>query len=474
MKRIYLALGLAVTMSLSSCSDFLDKMPSTSLPVDDALTTVNDLQNAVNGVAYLLSEDRMTYSAEFAIFADLRGNDFKIINDYGQSSPIARYTINRNSELPDYAYQYYYKALANVNKALETLTSNKISYTEAEEAEVNDLHGQLLAWRGLIHFDLARIFCHIPTTVSDVNAANSGLVLSNRVFEVTEKPTRSTLEETYQQITNDFTDAMTYLSKAKNNGYLNYWSALALRARAYLYWGKNAQALADADAVISGTAGTYSLYTQGEYVEAWGRTYTAESLFELTITANYNAQRNSCGYYCDASGYPECGFNTEGELYKYLIAHPEDVRSQLIKDQTSEKYAGYYPAKYPGRESMLYINNPKIIRLSEVYLIAAEATLKANNDGAKAATYVNTLLKNRIDNYEDVASVDIDDVLWQYRVEFFAENQYTFCYWRNKKSVVVDQIEGNKNINYDDYRTIWPIPQSEIDYNNELVQNPEY
>lgn len=54
MKKIYIA-GLLLGMSFASCSDFLDKMPSTSLPVEEAITTMTDLQNSVNGIGYLMS-----------------------------------------------------------------------------------------------------------------------------------------------------------------------------------------------------------------------------------------------------------------------------------------------------------------------------------------------------------------------------------------------------------------------------------
>lgn len=479
MKKTILTLGICAGMALSSCSDFLDKTPTTALPADEAVTSVFALQNAVNGIGYLLSEDRMTYSAEFAIYADLRGNDFKIVRSFGQSTPLIQYTIDRNGELPAIAYEMFYKALTNVNNALASIEDGKVEATlESDQKKVKLLHGQLLAWRGLLHFDLARMFCAIPTTVADMNAANSGLVLSDKVFPSDYKGTRSTLAETYKLIVDDLTASLDYLDKnqkpSASTGALNYWAALALRARAYLYMGQNDKALADAATVI--TESPYSLYTKEEYAEVWGKAYTRESLFELTITLNHNTQRNSCGYYCDADGYPECGFNTTGDLYTYLVAHPEDCRSQLIKDQSDAKsydYPGFYPAKYPGRDNSIYVNNPKIIRLSEVYLIAAEAAVKTG-DAAKAAGYINTLRQNRIDGYADVASVTIDDVLWEYRVELFCENQSTFCYWRNKKSVHVDQASGEKDINYDDYRTILPIPQREIDYNSGVKQNPGY
>ena len=120
---------------------------------------------------------------------------------------------------------------------------------------------------------------------------------------------------------------------------------------------------------------------------------------------------------------------------------------------------------------MLYVNNPKIIRLSEMYLIAAEAELVGNGDAAAAATYINELRKNRIDGYVDETSVTIDDIIFEYSKEFFAENQIAFAYWRNKQSVT-NQV-GNV-INYDNPRTIMPIPQREIDYDPSLVQNVGY
>lgn len=53
----------------------------------------------------------------------------------------------------------------------------------------------------------------------------------------------------------------------------------------------------------------------------------------------------------------------------------------------------------------------------------------------------------------------------------FCENQITFAYWRNRQSVT---NQANQEVKYNDYNTIMAIPQSEIDYNKALQQNPEY
>ena len=464
MKKLYI-IGLISAMLCSSCSNFLDKEPSTSLPVESAVTTMTDLRNAVNGIAYIALNGRMCYDADFAIYADLKGEDFKAVSSNNHAGPISRYQITDTDALAYNGYYYFYKAIANVNKVLSII--DNIPHTESETAEFNDYKGQLYAWRAMLHFDLARLYCNAPTAAADVNAANSGIVLSTEVYDPSYIAPRTTLKQTYDQILLDFGTALPLLSKEENNGYINYWAALALRARANLYNGDNAAALADAQAVITGSP--YKLYTMEDYTKVWIQEFTSESILELKVTTNYNAQRNSVGYYCDSDCYGECAFVEDAPLYTYLTANPKDIRSKLINDQTNGVNPGYYPAKYPGREGNIYVNSPKIIRLSDVYLIAAEAAVKTGGD---ATSYINTLRKNRIEGYTDVASVTLEDILFERRIELFAENSMAFDYWRNKMSVKNPNVG---EVNYDDYRVILPIPQDEINLAPDvLIQNPGY
>lgn len=463
MKKIYI-IGLMSALLCSSCSNFLEKDPSTSLPVESAVTTMKDLRNAVNGIAYIALNGRMCYDADFAIYADLKGEDFKAVSNNNHAGPISRYQITQTDGLAYNGYYYFYKAIANVNKVLSTIES--IPYTDSETAEYNDYKGQLYAWRAMLHFDLARLYCNAPTASADVNAPNSGIVLSTELYDASYVGARATLKATYDQILEDFEAALPLLKKEESNGYINYWAALALRARVNLYNGDNAAALADAQAVITGSP--YKLYTIEDYTKVWIQEFTSESILEFKITTTNNAQRNSVGYYCDSEGYGECAFVEDAPLYTYLVANPDDIRSKLIKDQTSGSESGYYPAKYPGREGNMYVNNPKIIRLSDVYLIAAEAAVKTGGD---AASYINTLRKNRITGYEDVTSVTLEDILFERRVELFAENSMAFDYWRNKMSVKNPYVG---EVKYNDYRTILPIPLDELNLGDALVQNPGY
>jgi len=460
MKKIYL-LSLVFSLFLASCSDILEKVPGTSLPTSEAITTEKDLINAVNGVYSYQATVVGSYAGEFTLFADLRAGDFQSISATNHAGPIYRYQLTKNDDLVYKFYEAFYLSLARLNSVLvasESITGDN----------VDNLKGELYAMRALYHFDLARLFAKNP---SAANLSGLGVVLSDKVFETSYIGTRATLKETYDFILADLNKALPLLSKSKNQGHINYWSALGIRARAYLYSEKNAEALADCKEIIASSP--YKLYTRDEYLGVWLKEGTNESMFELLTTSIYNAQRNSIGYFTHADGYGECAAT---ESFKEILdARPTDIRTQLFEEETENGYDGYYPQKYNGRDGQIYVNNPKIIRLSEVYLIAAEAALKAGNAGNTAdgaAYYLNLLRKNRIENYVDVASVTLDDILMERRLELFTEGHTAWDYWRNGKSVnnkFVGVVEATDN------QAILPIPQTEIEVSGGLlIQNSGY
>ncbi len=90
------------------------------------------------------------------------------------------------------------------------------------------------------------------------------------------------------------------------------------------------------------------------------------------------------GYYTDPTGYAEAGMSDSfvADFVKNP-AYAKDIRvSEAMiaeEDDGTGKNKAYYTQKYPGRDGQIYVNNAKVFRLSEVYLIAAEAALKTNN-----------------------------------------------------------------------------------------------
>lgn len=453
--------------ALFACSP-LDQNPSTSVPSETAITTVEDLKNAVNGGYYIATYgDMLTVASELCIYADMIGPDSYQPSSNGQNpSRMASFALTPADTYG--AYYYLYSALASVNNAID-----RGLLLEDQEGAAPYI-AELYAMRGLFHFHLATYFAPIPTSGS---ANTMGLVLADKVYDISYIGERATLDQTYKLITDDFSKAIeSGLNKDKKTGHLNYWAALGLRARAYLYWGKYTEALADCKELLKDSP--YTLYTPENYTSVWSQEGTDEMLLEYLQTDTYNAQRYAPGYYTSPEGYSEYGVSEA--FYNWLTADANDVRSQMVAHYpqkpagfTGATYnPGYYPLKYPGKSGSAtptYTNNIKVIRLAEVYLIAAEAALKV--EPASAAGYLNDLRKKRITGYTDVASVTLDDILDERRKELFAEGHIAFDFWRNGKDVV----NSFGTIKPTDNKTVLPLPKEELDLaKGKLVQNPGY
>ncbi len=447
-------------LALNAC-DTLNQEPSTSVSTSTAITSVDDLAYAVNGAYYRATYgDQMSLASELAIYADELGPDSDVNKGSGQyAQKIHERSI---TSLDSYnPYYYIYKAIANVNKAIEAGEA-------MDDPDAAPYIAELYGMRGLFHFHLATLYAPIPTSGS---SNKLGIVLSTEVYDLDHVAPRASLEETYAQIVKDLTTCIdSGLNKERNDGHVNYWAALAIRARVNLYWGKYADALKDAKAVIESSP--YKLFTIENYQAAWSIDDADEMILEYVQDDNYNAQRYNPGYYTHPDGYTE--YLVTDDFYNFMQANPNDIRSKMValrKTETGKGVDGYYPMKYPGKTGSsvpLYNNNIKVVRLSEMYLIAAEASLKTSG-AAAAVPYLNTLRKNRITGYNDATTTDIDDILNERRKELFAEGQIAFDFWRNGKTIK----SGIGTYGPTDNHNVLPIPKDEIDICGEVLQqNP--
>ena len=107
-----------------------------------------------------------------------------------------------------------------------------------------------------------------------------------------------------------------------------------------------------------------------------------------------------------------------------LLQNKEDVRFGLFLKKSSDKApesVDYrYLNKYPGRSDFspqdVRVNNVPVIRLSEVYLIAAEAAVKLG-DSENADFYTNEIYKRANPDADDLENVDLDRILKERRME---------------------------------------------------------
>ena len=494
LKSIYKVMGCAIlAASLSSCvNDWLDVAPSDGTDAGAALTSSSDLDAARTGMYKALKGNSSLidyYGQQFFVYGDVHAGDDYQYNYIGGSNRANFYYDMNYQTASEFntstvSWQSPYVVIGRANRIIAAAEGGKLSDAVEAKAKIEQYAAESKVLRALAYFDLVRIY---GKPYTEDQGASLGVPLVTGVLEPNAKPARSTVAEVYTQVVKDLTEAISSnaLATETKPGYVSVWGAKAILSRVYLNMGDYANALSVAEDIIKNSGA--ALWTRDQYFKAWDASTPNESefLFRLNVAGSKdNNDLNGIGNLQQRDGYKE--MVATKKFVDMLTSDPKDVRNDMFLPAKAEKEVAVYGTK------KVFLNKLRgqggnrrnvtivpIIRLSEVYLIAAEAQWHIDNPGsytltatsAAAAEYINAIQKNRIEGYEDVTSVTLQDILHQYEIELFCENQITYAYWRNHQSVTSGDEE---EIKYNDYRTILPIPQAERDFNKELQQNPEY
>lgn len=491
MKNILLATCLlAATTITSSCSDFLDVKPTHAADVNSSISTAADAQVVLRGLMSKMASSSY-YGRNFSLYGDVKGGDFTI-SSQGKGYDYL-YVFNHSAQTNTYSgiWTQGYNCIAQINNLLEQI--EKIKANGSVE-NFDQYIGQALTVRALIYFDLVRLYGE----PYNENKTALGVPLTTKPLAFDAIPGRSTVEEVYTQILKDLDDSESLLPKVKSNGFVNYYTNKALKARVYLYQENFEKALEAAESII--TSNVYTLYSNTNWVGSWATQFGTESIFELAIYPSEGDLGNSSlGAYYRRRGHPN---NTIAAGYflastgfiNLLNEDSNDIRKGIMSyDETSSSRLGSL-YKYSGTTTLESSGdgkgnttaiNIKVIRLSEIYLIAAESAIKMTSpDLTKAATYLQQIRK-RSPNLPPAtsASVTIDMIANERSKELVGEGHRFFDMMRWNKSITfndelgaVSTIHREKTIDRTFYKTILPIDITEINANPTLKnqQNPGY
>ncbi len=491
MKKIYkLLIGALILGTVTSCKgDWLDVSPSDGLPTETAITNLTDAGNALMGV-YDAIQGNSTYpsyyGARMIYYGDVRSDDMQSVTSTKRTAPCYLMTYSANSGAP-LMWEMPYRVIRRANSLIKAIDEGKVQ--DATQHQLDSLKGQALTARALAHFDLTRVYSQ-PYYVT--NGSGMGIPIVLEPLEYNATPGRNTLEEVYTQVIADLKSAIELSSIHKKTGYFNQWSAKALLARVYLYKADYTNAYTTAVDLINSSP--YKLWTNEDYAGAWAKAGTAEVLFEIVNASNDDwVDRESIGYLYNEKGYDDA-IMTKSFVDMVQANYQGDVRLNVMSAGSKSTNAWgtnkVYINKYPGREGTndIRINNLSILRLSETYLIAAEAAVKLGNTTA-AAQYLNAIVKRGNPEAAEVqpAQATLDRILQERRIEFVGEGHRYFDLLRNGKNVVRYTSDANIgwhlplsaesrsfDVNY--FRAILPIPSDETNANPVIKaqQNPGY
>jgi hypothetical protein len=471
---------------LSSCEDFLNLNPTNAASSENAINTADDARVMINGIMRNMTSSSY-YGRNFFLYGDVKGGDVTIVSQ-GRGND-ALYSFNHSATSNSYSgyWSQIYYCLLQINNLIANI--DRMDAAGNSSSTLTDYKAQALTLRALMYFDLVRLYGKSYTLDK---GASLGVPMPLTVLNVYAQETRKTVAENYTQILKDLNDAAPlFAGKNVTKGYVNYYTCKAILARVYLTMGNNAGALAAAEEIINDKK--YSLYANDKWVASWSSEFGSESIFELGIYPDEaDLGTGSLGYYfmrsrkvTNAMGY----FVASDYFIQRLAEDPTDIRHGIMDyDEISvtrfgacNKYTGNDNKGDKGSPSAV---NIKVIRLSEIYLIAAEAAWET--DKAKAADYLNQIRKRATELEPATAStVTPDMILDEKSREFYGEGQRYFDLLRLGRSIefndeIVGTISASVRPKVIDtkafYKAVLPISKAELDANPALAsqQNPGY
>lgn len=512
MKKIFFSIFLAGAL-LSSCS--MNELPIGSLSDETAIETEKDAMKFRNGI---YNNIRSLTAGSMITYPDIQADQFigTIVNG-NRMGPISIGNINSSDKDLVGFWSSPYSGIAAVNYFLPKLDAvmAKPGYSQAQQFELQRYRGESHWARAYFYYLLTEKYCN-SYTVIDPNTPDSGVPLI-----ISYAPTgdynaykgRATLAEVYAQIESDLEQAYSDLYAYENSGvegakanlasnasYLSTYTVMALQARIALLKGDWATAIDKAEKVI---AGPFELSDQDEYLNMWVTDSGKELIFVPFGNLDQNSSVPSTGsaWLSNSNGVFDY-VPTSSVLASYDAVN--DIRfysffetNVIISD--GNQFVAPTFIKFPGNpefntsSSNAFRNKPKPFRLSEMYLIVAEAGAMGT-EGGKASDALNALRKARIEGYTDVAlsgqtlltavreergkeligeGFRISD-LRRWKMGFERTAAYTAEYSSLPEVLTPASVQNTYSVG--DYRYLLPIPVEEIDANPQLAghQNPGY
>ena len=435
----------------TGCDRFLDVQPKDQYTEKQLLATRGGYYTAMNGLYNHLTSNslygkNLSYELIDVIskrYAPLAKSTYLTsLNSWG-------YAEENVSKALESTWATAYTTILNCNVILENLATQQGILSPAE---TNLMKGELLALRAFLHFDMLRLFG--PIYKEDPSAPS---IPYNESVKIMNLPLLSADSIVHNKIMRDLDEAEKLLAKDpvipegpmasaledENEVYLryrqlrmNYYAVLALKARVYLYAGEKDKALqaaykllkdktvsewfppVDPNKLLANNVDPDRVFStevlMGIYMKKRGDIYTY-SFDAENAGNNFLQPRNSF---------------VDGNLF---AGETQDYRYQSQWAQaTSIGVTGHIFTKYKaiqdGDAKLFYSSFMPLIRLSEMYYIAAECEPKVS-DGNSWLNQIRTLR-----GLPEITITDENELMSKLRIEylreFWGEGQIFFMYKR--------------------------------------------
>ncbi|MFN2395047.1 MAG: RagB/SusD family nutrient uptake outer membrane protein [Bacteroidales bacterium] len=492
-KLINIFLGAAF-FALFTVSCEVERFPYDQIEQTQAFQTMTDAENINNG---LYAQLRNSVYGIFMFSTDVQADLFNASLDFGNRNGFPHrwegflstdYTIRDT-------WQLYYSAMVNINNVLDNMQLIETANAE-EEAIIEGYIGEAYLLRAFYYHQLV-IRWGIPydaaTASTDLGVP---LVLT---YDPTAKPARATVQQTYDQILDDITEAKARLSEgAPNATKLNRDAALALEARVYLHMENYPAAITAANELIG--SGRYPLITTA--VDLSNMWTVNDNGSEIIMHVQSSAPSELPG----SLNNIYLGFQPATEYYtpdfipmQWVVDlyEEDDIRREIYLQEKPLRVQGVdYDTgilllnKYPGNPELFtgsntnYQHKPIVFRIAETYLNLAEAQFY--EDPGAALTTLNTLRVARgLVGLDGLSGDALFEAIKEERTrELLAEGMRLndLMRWgmpvdrasetpQNTGPINRGELYDGLFIPVDHPKFIWGIPSNDMTTNPNLIQN---
>lgn len=383
-KLCYIILG---SWLFFSCSDFLEER-SEDLAYASSIADLNELMVGSGYMAhgYLttidFSDDGSYFPWLFVIDDDAEmvnvGVEEGAFNRTGRQKLEAMYFWHRvpftdnGQPWEDNDWKRMYKHIAVLNTIL-----GQVDEFEASELEKRTLIGEAKFLRGSYYFLLANLYA----APYEANKVNETLGVPLKLTEYVEDVyySRAGLDEVYEQILKDLTDAAECLKGIKQNTVYRAGEAAVytMLSRVYLYMGNWEAALEACNKVENKGYGMVDLntYEWGKEVDGYSLSYLITSSPEM-IFSNGSNVLPQLFMHDSYSNYR--AFRVSDDLVQLFLNDPTDLRRNVFIRQAGQHYRC---GKVVALSARVNVGDCFLLRYPEVLLNKAEALAMLGRDG---------------------------------------------------------------------------------------------
>jgi starch-binding outer membrane protein, SusD/RagB family len=461
-------LVFVLIISGASCKKFVElKAPPTALSSGNVFASDPTAIGAVTGIYTKMSFTSLGSITGISVIAGLSSDELTLFKGSSNAQQIAFYKNALTSTTGVYVYwNFLFQYIYSCNSAIEELIASTLLTPSIRD----QLLGEMKFMRAFFYFYLVNLYGDVPLVLSSDYSVNS-------VLE------RASKEEVYRQIIDDLKEAKNLLSDNYLDGMLltktaervrpNKSTCSALLSRVLLYAGKWQDAENEATAVISNSV-LYDLVALNDVFKKNSK----EAIWQLQPVLKGVNTQDARIFVLAPSGLSDSRPVYLSSMLMNSFNSSDSRKNAWIGTYTDVSGTYYYPAKYKIATNATDITEyTMVFRLSEQYLIRAEARAQQSNIGGGESDL------NKVRNRAGLNSINgltksalLDSVMSERKFELFSEwgQRWLDLKRTNKIDLVMNDVcplkGGSWNTNWQWY----PIPQYEIDKNPSLKQNDGY